>query len=247
MKPLTLIALIAFVTFNTAAANDFEYTLDASARSYSAGLSVTPTVGYKFLLWNEADSPLAGTIKPSASTIVSPATYGGRVGVTFSPVTFFHLSANRNFLRRFSTFDKDSCRNNNCVGSLHSTDVSANLLFKFNSIIGSLKFTKVFYDAKDDKSQSLVDPNNYTLVSPNKEISNQIEALVGTLLNDSWAAGVLFQHAELQKNNGNQNGQYLVALKKNGHTSYIAGAGRFESMLKPAKPSFIFTFKYDWQ
>jgi len=228
-------------------ANEFEYTLDSAARSYSAGLSVTPTVAYKFSLWGEEDSPFEGAIRPKVSSELSPATYSGKAELEFAPVTFLKLSVGRKLLRRFTDFDDDSCRFNNCVGSLNSTDASITALFKVSAIMGSFKFIKVFYDEKDDKTQKLVDPSTYTLVSPNKEIANQIEAIVGTPINDSWFTGVLIQNVDLQKGIGNQNGQYLMLMKKNGHTNYIAGAGRFESELKEARPSFLFTFKYDWQ
>jgi len=244
---MRILILSFLLSISSVHANEFEYTLDSAARSYSPGLSVTPTVAYKFSLWGEADSPLEGAIRPKLSTELSPATYSGRAELEFAPVTFIKLSVGRKLLRRFTHFDDDSCRFNNCVGSLNSTDVSLNALFKAWVIMGSLKFTKVFYDNKDDKTQKLVDPSTYVLVSPNKEIANQIEAILGTPISDSWFTGVLVQNVELQKGNGKQNGQYLMAMKKNGHTSYIAGAGRFESELKSAKPSFLFTFKYEWQ
>jgi hypothetical protein len=228
-------------------ANEFEYTLDSATRSYSQGLSVTPTVAYKFSLWGESDSPFEGAIRPKISTEISPATYGGKAELEFAPVTFIKLSVARKLLRRFTDFDDDSCRYNNCIGSLNSTDVGLNALFKFSAIMGSLKFTKSFYDNKDDKSQKLVDPTSYTLISPNKEIANQIEAIVGTSLTDAWFTGVLIQNVDLQKGDGNQNGQYFLLKKQNGHTNYVVGAGRFESELKSAKPSFIFTFKYEWK
>lgn len=117
----------------------------------------------------------------------------------------------------------------------------------FGPIMGSLKYTKVFYDAKDDKTLRSIDPSTYTIISPDKEVADQIEAIVGTKLSDKWATGVLIQNVNLQKNDGYQNGQYLVLLKTNGHANYIAGAGRFESELKEAKPSFLFSFKYDWK
>lgn len=245
MRSLIITALLLMTS--SLYANEFEYTLDSAARSYTTGLSVTPTVAYKFSLWGEADSPFEGAIRPKVSTELSPATYSGRVELEFAPVTFFKLSVGRKLLRRYSKFDDDSCRYNNCVGSLNSTDASVNALFKAGPIMGSFKFTKVFYDNKDDKTQKLVDPSTYTLISPNKEIANQIEAIVGTPITDSWFTGVLIQNVELQKGDGNQNGQYLMLMKKNGHTNYIVGAGRFESELKAAKPSFLFTFKYEWK
>lgn len=228
-------------------ANEFEYTLDSAARSYSSGLSVTPAMAYKFSLWGEADSPFEGALRPRISTEISPATYGGKAELEFAPVTFIKLSVAKKLLRRFTDFDDDSCRYNNCIGSLNSTDVSINTLFKVSAIMGSLKFTKSFYDSKDDKSKKLVDPSTYTLISPNKEIANQIEAIVGTPITDAWFTGVLIQNVDLQKGDGNQNGQYLLVMKKNGHTNYVVGAGRFESELKAAKPSFLFTFKYEWK
>jgi hypothetical protein len=228
-------------------AQELEYSLDSSARSYSPGLSITPTAGYRFFLRGDENSPFATTLTPKISTVISPATYGARAELEFSPVTFINLNFGKNYLRRFSHFDDDSCRFNNCVGSLNSTDVSARLLFKFNSLLGSLKYTKVFFDEKSDKSQNMVDPNSYLLISPNKEIADQLEGIIGISLDDSWSTGVLVQHIELKKNHGVQNGQYLLALKKNGHTSYIAGLGRFESELKTSKPSVIFSFKYEWK
>ena len=244
--PKIIIALFA-VYAPCSMANEFEYTVDASARSYSAGLSVVPTVAYKFALWGADSDPLQGALRPKLIADLSPATYSGKAELEFAPVTFFSLSVGRKLMRRFSTFDEDICRNYNCVGSMNSTDATAKLLFKFGPIMGSLKYTKAFFDSKNDKSQALVDPSTYVLINPTNEIANQIEAIVGTEINDSWMTGVLIQNVKLEKNHGNQNGQYLVALKKNGHTNYIAGLGRFESQLKVAKPSFIFTFNYNWQ
>lgn len=246
LKITSLVLLLPLLS-QTSHANEFEYTLDSTARSYSSGLSVTPMVAYKFSLWGEKDSPLEGAIRPKISTELSPATYSGKAELEFSPVTFINLSVGRKLLRRYSTFDEDSCRNHNCVGSLNSTDAGITALFKVGSIMGSLKYTKVFYDSKDDKTLNMVDPSTYILISPDKEVADQIEAIVGTTINDKWSAGVLIQNVDLQKNNGHQNGQYLVLLKTNGHANYIAGAGRFESELKQAKPSFLFSFKYDWK
>lgn len=228
-------------------ANEFEYTLDAAARSYSAGLSVTPSVAYKMSLWGEDKSPFEGSLKPRFIVDASPATYSGKAELEFSPVMFLNFIVGRKMQRVYSTFDDDSCRNNSCVGSLDSTDVAVRALFKAGPIMGSVKYTKAFYDEKDDKRYNMVDPSTYTLLSPNKEITDSIEVIAGTPITEAWFTGVLIQNVELQKNNGNQNGQYLMLMKKNGHTSYIAGAGRFEADLKEAKPSFLATFKYEWQ
>lgn len=244
---INALLLISLLYIPYTSANDFEYTLDASARSYSAGLSIVPAVAYKFALWGEDGDPLQGAIRPKLIADISPATYSGRAELEFAPVTFFSLSAGRKMMRVYSNFEDDTCSNYRCVGSLDSTDATAKLLFKFGPIMGSFKFTKIFYDSSDDKTQALIDPSTYILISPTKEVANQIEAIVGTEINDSWMTGVLVQNVKLEKNHGNQNGQYLVALKKNGHTNYIAGLGRFESQLKVAKPSVIFTFNYNWQ
>lgn len=227
-------------------AEGLEYTLDASARSYSPGLSVTPGVSYRLPLWGEPKSPFEGTLRPNFSSTISPAIYSGRFEVEFNPVMFINLSAGRTMQRVFSTFDDDLCNSSSCVGSLNSSDLSVRLLFKVSSIIGSLKYTRAFYDSKPSNSLPQIDPNFYVRISPNNEISDQINAILGTEINDVWSAGVLVQHTELEKNIGRQDGQYLLALMKRGKANYIAGAGRFESALKPAKPSLIFTFKYDW-
>jgi hypothetical protein len=244
---MALVLFFQLSYISLASANELEYTIDSAGRTYSPGLSVSPAVAYKIGLWGEETSPLAGSLRPKITTVISPATYGARAELEFSPVTFVNLSAGKNFLRRFSHFDDDSCLNNNCVGSLNSIDLSARFLFKVSSVIGSLKYTKSFFDEKDDKSQNLVDPNTYLLISPNKEIADQLEGILGVELNDTWSTGVLVQHVELKKNHGIQNGQYLLALMKNGNSTYIAGAGRFESDLKPSKPSLILTFKYEWK
>lgn len=246
LKIAPIVLLLAF-SAQSAETHEFEFSLDSAARSYSSGLSVTPMAAYKVSLWGEKGSPLEGAIRAKISSELSPATYSGKAELEFSPVTFINLSVGRKLLRRYSTFDEDICKTNNCIGSLNSTDASIRALFMFGPIMGSLKYTKVFYDEKDDKTLRSVDPSTYTIVSPNKEIADQIEAIVGTKLSDKWATGVLIQNVELQKNGGNQNGQYLVLLKTNGHANYIAGAGRFESELKEAKPSFLFSFKYDWK
>jgi hypothetical protein len=242
----TALLLLSLIS-TQARANGFEYSLGASLRSYTAAVAVAPAIAYKYSLWGEADSPLEGSLRPELSSELSPATYKGKAELEFSPVMFVNFSIGKNLQRRFTKFDDDSCRFNNCVGSLNSTFGSARLLFKYEAIIGSLKFTKVFYDSKTDKNQNLVDPSTYTLVSPTNEVSNQIEAILGVELTKTWATGVLIQDVELEKNKGKQEGQYLVVLKKNGHTSYIAGAGRFKSELKAAKPSVLLTFMYDWK
>ena len=249
MKKLTsLFFLLTIVIAPTQLlhAEGLEYTLDASARSYSPGLSVTPGVGYRLPLWGEAKSPFEGTVRPNFSVTASPATYSGRVELEFSPVMFINLSAGRTMQRVFSTFEDDLCRSSSCVGSLNSSDLSVRVLFKVSSIMGSLKYTRAFYDSKPSSSAPQIDPSLYVKISPNNEISDQLNAIIGTEINDVWSAGVLVQHTELEKNIGRQDGQYLLALMKRGQANYIAGAGRFESALKPAKPSVIFTFKYDW-
>ena len=242
-----LAAISAFIITPVAHADMMEYNLEASARSYSAGLSVVPSVAYKFTLWGEEGSPLQGAIRPKLTGDLSPATYSGKIELEFSPVTFVNLSIGKKLMRIYSTFDDDLCKVHKCVGSMDSTEASARALFKFGPIMGSLKFTKVFYDSKDNKSQSMVDPSTYVTLSPTNEVASVAEAIIGTPITDSWAGGVLIQNVEIKKRDGNQNGQYLVALKKNGHTSYIAGFGRFESELKEAKPSVLFNFRYDWQ
>lgn len=245
MKTILLSALLLLSTKTFA--NEFEYTLDSAARTYSTGLSVTPAVAYKFSLWGEEGSPFEGAFRPRISSEISPATYNGRAELEFSPVMFLSFSVAREFMRTYSMFDEDSCRYNHCVGSLNSTDASVKALFKFGPIMGSFKFTKAFYDKKDDTTRNIVDPSTYALISPNKEIASQIEAIAGTPINEQWFTGVLIQNFSLKKTDGNQNGQYLLLLKKNGHANYIAGAGRFESDLKKAKPSFLVSFKYDWK
>lgn len=247
MRFTALLVFILSFTNIDANANGFEYALGASLRSYTAAVAVAPSIAYKYSLWGEVGSPFEGSLKSKLSSELSPATYSGKAELEFSPVMFVNFSVGKNLQRRFSTFDEDSCRFNNCVGSLDSTFGSARLLFKYGPMIGSFKFTKVFYDSKSDKSQNLVEPATYTLVSPTNEVSNQIEAILGVELTQSWATGILIQNVELEKNKGKQEGQYLVVLKKNGHTSYIAGAGRFKSELKAAKPSVLLTITNDWK
>lgn len=245
LKHITLI--LPLIIMSAANADMMEYNLEASARSYSAGLSVVPSVAYKFALWGEEGSPLQGAIRPKITGDLSPATYSGKFELEFSPVTFVNLSLAKKLMRIYSTFDEDICKSRRCVGSMDSTEASLRTLFKFGPIMGSLKFSKVFYDSHDNKSQSMVDPSTYVTLSPTNEVTSVAEAIIGTTITDSWAGGVLIQNVEVKKSDANQNGQYLVALKKNGHASYIAGLGRFESELKAAKPSVLFNFRYDWQ
>lgn len=206
-----------------------------------------PSVAYKFSLWGEAGSPFEGSLRPRLSSEISPATYNGKAELEFSPVMFLSFSVARKLMRTYSKFDEDSCRFNHCVGNLNSTDASVKALFKFGPVMGSFKFTKAFYDKKDDTTRNIVDPSTYSLLSPNKEVASQIEGIAGTPINERWFAGVLIQNIDLKKTDGNQNGQYLLVMKKNGNANYIAGAGRFESDLKKAKPSFLLSFKYDWK
>jgi hypothetical protein len=228
-------------------ANEAEYSLDSSARSYSPGLSVTPMAAYKFSLWGEEKSPLEGAIRTKISTELSPATYSGKAELEFSPVTFLSFSVGRKMMRSYSHFDDDACKNNKCVGSLNSTDASVKALFKVGPVMGSFKYTKAFYDSKDDKTQNFVEPATYILISPTNEVANQIEGIIGTPITETLFTGVLIQNVELEKHKGNQNGQYLLFMKTNGNASYIAGAGRFKSELKEAKPSLLFSFKYEWK
>ena len=238
--------LVLIVHTSSSSADEVEYNLDASARSYAPGLSLIPSVAYKISLWGNDGDQLQGVIKPKLMADLSPATYSGKAELEFTPVTFFSISAGRKLLRRFSNFNEDTCRFNNCVGSMNSTDATARLLFKFGPLMGSLKYTKMFFDSKDDKSQQLVDPTTYVLISPINEISNQIESIIGFEITDSWSTGALIQNVDIEKNNGNQNAQYLVIMKKKTHTSFMVGLGQFESELKAKKPSLIFNFNYNW-
>jgi hypothetical protein len=227
-----------------ASAKGLDYSVDSFARTSSLGLSASPNVGYSFLLWGDPSSPLHGYIRPNVTASFTPATISGRAELELHPVTFLGLTAGRTWTRRFSNLPGQDCNLGACIGNLGSTDVGAKALFKYGIAFGSLKYTKTFVDSFDDRSRGIIDPGSALLLSPGGEVVSQWNAVVGVPIHTDWSVGGIYQKTDLKNNPGTQNAEYAFLRLKRGDLTYLAGAGRFESQLKPAGPSFILSVSW---
>jgi hypothetical protein len=201
-------------------------------RTYSAGLLVTPAVGYSYLLWGDPASGLFGFVRPNVSAPLSSSSYSGRAELEIFPVTFFGFSGGRTWLHRFATATGQDCTLGQCLGDMSSSDLNVRALFKVGSVFGSAKYSRVFVDQASDRTQSLLDPATSLLMSPDGEIATQLQAVVGATIMPFWSAGGIYQSTTLQNSSATQNAEYFFARYEVGSCRFMGAAGRFESQLK---------------
>ena len=234
--PLTLALAAQAQTPPAAVASSAAIRVDSSAsviaRSYSPGLIVTPTVGYSYLLWGDPASGLFGYVRPSASASMTTSSYSGRGELELYPVSFLGFSGGRTLLHRFANATGQDCSLGQCMGDLFSSDLSVRALFRYQSIFGTVKYTRLYFDAAADRSQALLDPASALLLSPDGEIATMTSAVVGGTIDETWSAGGIYQGATLQNRSGTQNAEYLFARYSMGDYRFMGAAGRFESELK---------------
>ena len=223
----------------SSAADGPEFSVQSFGRTYSPGLAINPTGAYSLRTWGTAADPLHGYVRIAGVALLTPTSVGARTEFDFYPVSFLGFTAGRNWIERFGDIPSLDCERNECIGTLHSSDLSVRGLLKVGNIFGSVKFTKIFYDLSESGARNLVDPMGALIVSGDGEESNQWNVATGIDLSPEWAIGGIFQSQELLLNSGTQNAQYLFARRKKDAFTFTVGAGRFSSEMKSAHPSFI--------
>ncbi len=180
-------ALLAGLSFSSAAfaeiapaeANRPDFSTRLNARTYSPGLSLNPQVGYAQSLWGDIATPWYGFVRPYVIGLVSPTILEGKGGIELFPVSILGVDLRRSFSRRFTTTRGQDCDQLQCMGALNYTDLSFQTFLAFGGYFSSVRWTRTFFDAVDDRTRPVYDVAGSVLLSPNGENSDTVSAAVG--------------------------------------------------------------------
>lgn len=226
-----------------------DYTGNLSARSYSEGLSIDPTVGVTQVVWGDSSTPFHGYIRPSVSALVSPTILGGKTALDIYPLSFLGMTVARNRTHRYLKAQSYDCENGRCLGALDSSEISFKFMSAYQDYFLVARYQRIFFDDSGGE-QPVVDPVfalEYKAGGSNLNIANLI---LGKKLDGGLSAGVLVQSGTLDRDANASESDYVFLrseLEKYGYSklALTVGLGRFQTQIK--RPGFsavaILSFK----
>ena len=234
-----------------AAAADWDYAASLSGRTYSAGLSLDPTLGLHQLIWGDPTTPFFGYIRPALSGSITPTLFAGDAGLDIYPVSFLGMTVAKRWTHRFLEPSGYDCEANSCLGQMNSTKVSFRLLSAYQSYFLSAQYQRQFFEenGEGDGKQNIMDPANALIYRADGSNLNTLAIILGKKVTDKISTGVLYQRGELDRRKSASEADYVFArsdLSAFGYSMVTAtvGLGRFNTDLKRPGISAIAIINY---
>lgn len=239
----------AFAEIAPAEANRPDFSARINARTYSPGLSLNPQVGYAQSLWGDITTPWYGFVRPYITGLVSPTILEAKGGIELFPVSILGVDLRRSFSRRFTSTRGQDCDQVQCMGALNYTDLSFQTFLAFGGYFSSVRWTRTFFDAVEDRTRPIFEVGASVLLSPNGENSDMVSAAIGKNLSETASAGVLLQVTDYHTSRNHQDAQYLFYKTDCAQFGYdnleaTVGIGRFYSSRNVPEASAILSISY---
>jgi hypothetical protein len=218
-------------------------------RTYSPALSINPQVGYGQPLWGDTSTPWYGFARPYIIGVASPSLVEGTAGIELFPVSILGVDLRRTFTRRFAVSRNEDCDRLQCLGELNYTELSFQNFLAFRDYFTSVKWTRSFFDAVEDRTRPIYDFVASVLLSPLGENGDSFTVVVGKDLEASTSAGVLMRVADYHTSGNHQDAQYLFYKTGCGKFGFkdleaTVGFGRFASSRNVPEASAIVILNY---
>ena len=233
---LTALSLSCVCTAKSTAA-DLDYAANLSMRTYSAGISLEPTLGLHQQLWGDSSTPFFGYIRPSLSSEFSPTSIGGKVSLDIYPLSFLGMTVAKNWTRRYAEPKGYDCAANTCLGRLDDTEIAFKLLSAYQAYFLVAQYTRRFYAENSEGNQNIMDPSNALIYRQSGSNLNTLNIILGKKISEKVSAGIIWQRGDLDRRSSASDADYFFArsdLSVIGYSMVTAtfGLGRFHTDIK---------------
>ncbi len=224
---------------------DFNYSIDAKARSLPTVGNLQFTANYDQLLWGEKkeDNPLYGYLRAGVKAGGSPTVAGFLQIAPIAPVIF---EVQKGITQRFLKISGLACSDVECKGKIDRTDYSIKLLGAFKELIfvGNV----IWREIRTESSTQLIGLEyEFFEVSPGMHHFLETSWVLGYKLDPNQVVGLMGTNGEISEGNRRFSSLYGIYRFPYQDLNLAVGLGNYKSDQNDLNQlSTIFTATYQW-
>ncbi len=225
--------LLSFSTWSFTDRFDLNY--GAQGRTLPAlGAEAFTESGYNQLLWGEKKESKDfkyGLIRPSIGTSTSAVINSFKAELEVFPISFIGFAAGRQYVHSNFDFNFLDCDEVNCQGEFKRDYVESKMALGHAGwiIVGNYKVDSIEGPLS---SKPMADWRNVIVGNPKRDLQIEKKLFIGKTLSDKMA-GVLYETVQFQGSRERKESFFGVIQLKKETTTYVLGAGAFQSDRRP--------------